>query len=79
MNSTLDDLEQQFNGQWFDSLHRYGRGFGLIGKLLGEDHILNQPNSIFGIFFYCIVIILGKQLMGYVIDLIKFRRCISSA
>ncbi|XP_050700933.1 vitamin K epoxide reductase complex subunit 1-like [Eriocheir sinensis] len=39
---------------------RYGRGFGLIGKLLGEDHILNQPNSIFGILFYCIVIILGE-------------------
>lgn len=39
---------------------RYGRGFGLIGQLFGEDHFLNQPNSIFGIIFYCIVIILGE-------------------
>ena len=31
----------------------YGRGFGIIGKLMGdEEHPLNVPNSIFGIGFY---------------------------
>ncbi len=31
----------------------YGRGFGVIGKLMGdEEHPLNVPNSIFGIGFY---------------------------
>ncbi|KAG0715002.1 Vitamin K epoxide reductase complex subunit 1 [Chionoecetes opilio] len=40
---------------------RFGKGFGLVGQLLGEDHVLNQPNSIFGIIFYAIIIILGKE------------------
>ncbi|KAK7020295.1 Vitamin K epoxide reductase complex subunit 1-like protein 1 [Halocaridina rubra] len=40
---------------------RYGRGFGIIGSILGEDHPLNQPNSIPGIIFYSIVLILGEN------------------
>lgn len=39
---------------------KYGRGFGILGELLGEDHLLNQPNSIFGMIFYCLVIIMGE-------------------
>ncbi|XP_042236245.1 vitamin K epoxide reductase complex subunit 1-like [Homarus americanus] len=39
---------------------KYGRGFGIIGEVLGKDHILNQPNSIPGIIFYCLVILLGE-------------------
>lgn len=39
---------------------KYGRGFGIVGELLGHDHILNQPNSIPGILFYLLVIILGE-------------------
>ena len=31
----------------------YGRGFGIVGKLMGDDaHPLNVPNSIYGIAFY---------------------------
>ncbi|KAJ1532250.1 hypothetical protein ONE63_000866 [Megalurothrips usitatus] len=30
----------------------YAKGFGVVGKYLGEKHILNQPNSVYGIFFY---------------------------
>lgn len=40
---------------------KYGRGFGIVGELLGEDHLLNQPNSIPGIIFYSIIILLGEM------------------
>nr|XP_053637020.1 vitamin K epoxide reductase complex subunit 1-like protein 1 isoform X2 [Cherax quadricarinatus] len=40
---------------------RYGRGFGIIGELLGQDHVLNQPNSIPGIIFYFLIIFLGEM------------------
>nr|ABF18247.1 vitamin K epoxide reductase complex subunit 1 [Aedes aegypti] len=33
----------------------YGRGFGLVGPLLGEDSPLNIPNGFFGIFYYFLV------------------------
>ncbi|XP_068228902.1 vitamin K epoxide reductase complex subunit 1-like protein 1 [Palaemon carinicauda] len=39
---------------------KYGRGFGIIGELLGHDHILNQPNSIPGILFYVLIVITGE-------------------
>ncbi|XP_045609261.1 vitamin K epoxide reductase complex subunit 1-like protein 1 isoform X2 [Procambarus clarkii] len=39
---------------------KYGRGFGIIGELLGDDHIMNQPNSIPGIIFYSLIIVLGE-------------------
>ncbi|XP_022342990.1 vitamin K epoxide reductase complex subunit 1-like protein 1 [Crassostrea virginica] len=37
---------------------RWGKGFGLIGLLIGDDHPLNLPNSIFGIVFYILQIAL---------------------
>ncbi|XP_002128257.2 vitamin K epoxide reductase complex subunit 1-like protein 1 [Ciona intestinalis] len=33
---------------------RYGKGFGLLEYLVGENHFLNQPNSLFGIGFFSI-------------------------
>jgi len=41
---------------------KYGRGFGLLEHVLGSDHILNLPNSVFGIAFYMIMIILSFSL-----------------
>ncbi|XP_011668383.1 vitamin K epoxide reductase complex subunit 1-like [Strongylocentrotus purpuratus] len=38
---------------------KYGKGFGIIGQILGEDNILNQPNSIYGIIFFCLQIALA--------------------
>lgn len=39
----------------------YSKGFGIIGKILGEDHILNLPNSYMGLIFFPIMLILGMQ------------------
>merc|ERR1712183_759180 len=38
---------------------KYGRGFGLVALLLPEDHRLNQPNSVYGIFFYSTLMLLA--------------------
>ena len=40
---------------------RYGMGFGLVEPLLGKNSPLNIPNSIFGIIFYSLVMLLGKD------------------
>lgn len=42
--------------------NRWGKGFGLMGLLIGDDHPLNLPNSIFGIVFYILQIALSKYL-----------------
>ncbi|XP_063285150.1 vitamin K epoxide reductase complex subunit 1-like protein 1 [Pelobates fuscus] len=38
---------------------RWGRGFGLVEKILGPQSLANQPNSVFGILFYGLQILLG--------------------
>ena len=40
--------------------HRYSRGLGLIGPLLGEDHPLNVPNALAGIVYYTIMMFLSE-------------------
>lgn len=40
--------------------YRWGRGFGLVDKVLSKDSILNQPNSIYGLAFYFFQATLGK-------------------
>lgn len=39
---------------------RWGRGFGLLGSIFGNDSALNQPNSVYGIVFYAFQLLLGK-------------------
>ena len=35
---------------------KYGKGFGLVAMITGDDnHILNQPNSIYGLIFYSLM------------------------
>ncbi|KAL8176538.1 UNVERIFIED_CONTAM: hypothetical protein K2H54_036080 [Gekko kuhli] len=43
---------------------RWGRGFGLVAGLLGSHSLFNQPNSIFGIAFYILQILLGFSNSG---------------
>ncbi|PSN36255.1 Vitamin K epoxide reductase complex subunit 1-like protein 1 [Blattella germanica] len=53
----------------------YGRGFGLVRHIFGEDSPLNVPNSLGGLLFYCIVIALNmvntaqatKMMLGLVV------------
>lgn len=37
----------------------YGKGLGLLQRFVGSDSILVQPNSVYGIIFYCTVLICG--------------------
>lgn len=38
---------------------RYGKGMGIIGVLLGDDHRWNQPNGLFGVFHYSLMVMLS--------------------
>ncbi|XP_065831137.1 vitamin K epoxide reductase complex subunit 1-like protein 1 [Oscarella lobularis] len=49
---------------------RYGKGFGIIGLIVGEDHFLNQPNSFLGILFYLLILISGLLRNQFLAQLI---------
>ncbi|XP_053940783.1 vitamin K epoxide reductase complex subunit 1-like protein 1 [Cuculus canorus] len=38
---------------------RWGRGFGLLGSIFGKDSAINQSNSVFGLVFYILQMLLG--------------------
>merc|ERR1711887_450282 len=40
---------------------QYGKGFGLLGYILGDDHPLNLKNPFFGLAFYTIQLILSDR------------------
>ena len=42
---------------------RYSKGMGVVGDLLGEDHVLNIPNSYAGLIFFPLMLVLGKKSM----------------
>ncbi|CAI9590469.1 unnamed protein product [Staurois parvus] len=41
---------------------RWGRGFGLLGSIFGKDSVMNQPNSVFGLIFYLLQMLLGMTV-----------------
>ncbi|XP_048872253.1 vitamin K epoxide reductase complex subunit 1-like protein 1 [Brienomyrus brachyistius] len=41
---------------------RWGRGFGLLGSIFGTNSVLNQPNSVYGLFFYGLQLLLGMTV-----------------
>ncbi|MEE6469749.1 hypothetical protein FKM82_008754 [Ascaphus truei] len=41
---------------------RWGRGFGLLGSIFGKDSVMNQPNSVFGLVFYLLQLLLGMTV-----------------
>lgn len=43
---------------------RYGRGFGLVESVLGENSIFNQPNGLYGLLFYTLITVLGKNYVS---------------
>jgi len=66
---------------------KYGRGFGVVGTLLGDDaHPANQPNAVYGLVFYALGFLLfaccGGQsrkllaeLLFYMAILANFMSC----
>ena len=47
---------------------KYGKGFGIVGKYLGEKHILNQPNSVYGIIFYAFLALLSLVNISFIVN-----------
>lgn len=41
-------------------IFRYGKGFGLLQYILDENSPLIQPNPVYGVIFYLLVLFLGK-------------------
>nr|CAD7444849.1 unnamed protein product [Timema bartmani] len=41
---------------------RYGKGFGIMHLIVGEDSVLNQPNCLVGMIFYCLIAALIAKL-----------------
>ncbi|XP_023688727.1 vitamin K epoxide reductase complex subunit 1-like protein 1 [Paramormyrops kingsleyae] len=41
---------------------RWGQGFGLLGSIFGTNSVLNQPNSVYGLFFYGLQLLLGMTV-----------------
>lgn len=37
-------------------------GFGIVGRLLGDDHPLNLPNTYYGVVVYVLLAVLGECL-----------------
>jgi len=65
---------------------KYGKGFGVIGDLMGDQkHPLNQPNSVYGLIFYSLGLLLfvcaGQrskivaELLFYMTILSNFMSC----
>ncbi|XP_060768925.1 vitamin K epoxide reductase complex subunit 1-like protein 1 [Neoarius graeffei] len=38
---------------------RWGRGFGLLGSIFGNNSAINQSNSVYGLLFYVFQLLLG--------------------
>ena len=38
---------------------KYGKGFGLVSLILPDDHPANQPNSVYGIVFYSLILLMS--------------------
>ena len=39
-------------------------GFGIVGRLLGDDHPLNLPNTYYGVVVYVLLAVLGECVQG---------------
>ncbi|KAK3915877.1 Vitamin K epoxide reductase complex subunit 1-like protein 1 [Frankliniella fusca] len=48
---------------------KYAKGFGVVGKYLGEKHILNQPNGVYGIVFYALLAFLSLVNISFLVNI----------
>nr|XP_027804446.1 vitamin K epoxide reductase complex subunit 1-like protein 1 isoform X2 [Marmota flaviventris] len=55
---------------------RWGRGFGLLGSIFGKDGVLNQPNSVFGLIFYILQLLLDGEPAVKVLRGLGATKCV---
>ncbi|XP_064613508.1 vitamin K epoxide reductase complex subunit 1-like protein 1 [Liolophura sinensis] len=55
----------------------YGKGFGVVGLLVGKEHFLNMPNCLLGIVFYSLQIILACSSSGLAVTLAYYASILS--
>lgn len=58
INSKCGFIEVRVAFFYKTSFCRFGRGLGLLGEVLGENHWANQPNVVYGIFTYSFLFLL---------------------
>lgn len=58
---------------------RWGRGFGLLQYFIDKNHPLNQPNSVLGIIFYTLQMVLGLSLSRKAAMFLVFSSWVSMA
>lgn len=56
----------------------YGKGFGIIGKILGENSALNVPNPVYGMFFYGFMALISLVECANVSKVQRFLSLISN-
>lgn len=56
----------------------YGKGFGVVGKVLGEDSALNVPNGVFGLIFYTTILVTAFSKCGKVAEVQKWMAVASN-
>ncbi|XP_025235077.1 vitamin K epoxide reductase complex subunit 1-like protein 1 [Theropithecus gelada] len=66
----------QKSSDWPPSLG-WGRKFGLFDSIFGKDGVLNQPNSVLGLIFYILQLLLGMTA-STVVSLILMTSSIMS-
>ncbi|WAR03652.1 VKORL-like protein [Mya arenaria] len=54
---------------------KYGTGLGIVGRLLGKDSFINQPNSVYGMIFYTLQSLLAFK-SSYKLALVQFMNSI---
>ncbi|CAG07588.1 unnamed protein product [Tetraodon nigroviridis] len=58
---------------------RWGRGFGLLQYFVDKENPLNQPNSVLGIIFYSLQMVLGLSLSRKAAVFLVFSSWVSVA
>ena len=48
---------------------------GLLEYVVGRESVLNQPNSVFGILFYIVLIAAGKYRALHLVSFPNCRKC----
>ena len=48
---------------------------GLLEYVVGRESVLNQPNSVFGILFYVVLIAAGKYRTSHVVSFPNCQKC----